>query len=168
VLANVVVYVLAIVHGGGFFSGPSQKAALEHGAIPAKLTVEAFFTSTFVSASFPQLLANTIALALFGLNVEDAMGRARFLLFYLLGGLAALLLTVLFEPASAALLIGVWLVAQVWLGLAGQVGPIGGDWALAYAGQIGALMLAWPAIRMFADRARYAAKRRQPPPQPVY
>jgi membrane associated rhomboid family serine protease len=211
VLANVVVYMLAIVHGGGFWSGPSRQVALEHGAVPAKLTWEVFFTAIFVGGSFPQLLANTIALALFGLNVEDAMGRARFLFFYLLGGITALLLTVLFEPASrvpllgasgavaavlggyltlyprarvigvalipfmativevpATLLIGAWLLAQVWLGLAGLIGPIGGDWALAYAGQIGALMLARPAMRVFVDRARYTAKRRQPPPQPVY
>lgn len=211
VLANVVVYVIAIVHGGSFLDGPSRAVALQHGAIPAQLSLGAVFSSIFIHGSFLQLFANSIALALFGLNVEDALGRARFLAFYVLGALVALALTVLFAPNShvpqlgssgavaavlgaylllyprarvigvalipfmativevpATLLIGAWLLAQVWLGLAGLIGPIGGDWALAYAGQIGALMLARPAMRVFVDRARYTAKRRQPPPQPVY
>jgi membrane associated rhomboid family serine protease len=211
VLANVVVYVLAIVHGGGFWSGPSREVALEHGAVPAKLTWDACFTSIFVSASFLQLLANTIALALFGLNVEDALGRLRFLAFYVLGALLALALAVLFEPNSrvpllgasgavaavlgaylvlyprarvigvalipfmativevpAALLIGVWLLVQLWVGLAGLAGPIDGDWAIAYAAQYGALLLGALAVRPLADPERRAAKRRPPPPQPVY
>jgi membrane associated rhomboid family serine protease len=211
VLANVVVYVLATVHGGGFFSGPSRTVALHYGAIPAKLSVGAAFSSIFVHGSLLQLLANSIVLVLFGLNVEDATGRLRFLAFYLLGALFALALTVLFAPNSrvpqlgssgavaavlgaylvlyprarvigvalipllativevpAALLIGVWMLAQLWIGLAGLAGPIEGNWAIAYAAQFAALLLGALAIHPLADSERRAAKRRPPPPQPVY
>jgi membrane associated rhomboid family serine protease len=61
---------------------------------------ESLFSSMFMHGSWGHLLGNMLFLWIFGNNVEDAMGRARFLLFYLLGGLAAsfaqLLVTILF------------------------------------------------------------------------
>jgi membrane associated rhomboid family serine protease len=111
VLANIIVYVVAIANGGGFFGGPSAHLALHYGAVPFELTRSAghwhtALSSIFIAGSFLQLLANSIALALFGLNVEDAMGRLRFLLFYLLGGLAALAVTVLCAPNSTVPALG--------------------------------------------------------------
>jgi membrane associated rhomboid family serine protease len=47
------------------------------------------FTSMFMHGSWAHLLGNMLFLWIFGNNVEDAMGKARYLLFYLLGGLAA-------------------------------------------------------------------------------
>jgi len=46
-------------------------------------------TSMFLHGSWAHLLGNMLFLWIFGNNVEDALGRVRFLLFYLLGGLAA-------------------------------------------------------------------------------
>jgi len=46
-------------------------------------------TSMFMQASWAHLLGNMLFLWIFGNNVEDALGRVRFLLFYLAGGLAA-------------------------------------------------------------------------------
>jgi membrane associated rhomboid family serine protease len=211
VLANVVVYVVAIVHGGSFVSGPSRTVAIDYGAEPAKLDWGAAFSSIFIAGSLLQLLANTIALALFGLNVEDALGRLRFLAFYLLGALVSLGLSVLLAPNSrvpvlgasgaiaavlgaylslyprarvigvalipflativevpAALLIAVWLLVQLWVGLAGLAGPIDGAWGVAYAAQLAVLLLGASVVRPLADPERRAAKRRPPPPQPVY
>jgi membrane associated rhomboid family serine protease len=47
------------------------------------------FTSMFMHASWAHLLGNMLFLWIFGNNVEDTLGRARFLVFYLLGGVAA-------------------------------------------------------------------------------
>lgn len=47
------------------------------------------FTSMFTHGSWSHLLGNMLFLAIFGNNVEDAMGRRRYLIFYLAGGLAA-------------------------------------------------------------------------------
>ncbi len=47
-----------------------------------------------------------IFLAIFGPNVEDALGRARFTAFYLLGGLVALAAQVLVSPNSTAPTLG--------------------------------------------------------------
>ena len=46
-------------------------------------------TSMFMHGSWAHLLGNMLFLWIFGNNVEDALGRARYLLFYLAGGLAA-------------------------------------------------------------------------------
>jgi membrane associated rhomboid family serine protease len=46
-------------------------------------------TSMFMHGSWAHLLGNMLFLWIFGNNIEDALGRARFLLFYLVGGFAA-------------------------------------------------------------------------------
>ncbi len=46
-------------------------------------------TSMFMHASWLHIIGNMLFLWIFGNNVEDAMGRVRFLVFYLVGGFAA-------------------------------------------------------------------------------
>jgi hypothetical protein len=46
-------------------------------------------TSMFMHGSWAHLLGNMLFLWIFGNNVEDALGKVRYLLFYLVGGLAA-------------------------------------------------------------------------------
>jgi rhomboid family protein len=64
--------------------GPCLGAARDH--LPAW---EGAFTSMFMHASWLHILGNMLFLWIFGNNVEDAMGKLRFLVFYLLAGLAA-------------------------------------------------------------------------------
>ena len=47
------------------------------------------FTSMFMHGGWEHILGNMLFLWIFGNNVEDAMGRLRFSVFYILGGLAA-------------------------------------------------------------------------------
>jgi membrane associated rhomboid family serine protease len=47
------------------------------------------FTSMFMHAGWGHLLGNMLFLWIFGNNVEDTLGRIRFIVFYLLGGVAA-------------------------------------------------------------------------------
>jgi membrane associated rhomboid family serine protease len=47
------------------------------------------FTSMFMHGSWDHILGNMLFLWIFGNNVEDALGRVRFLLWYLAAGLAA-------------------------------------------------------------------------------
>src|SRR4029434_3037661 len=63
-------------------------------------------TSMFLHGSWMHLLGNMWFLWLFGNNVEDAMTRVRFVIFYLACGLAAALLQVVTEPSSVVPMVG--------------------------------------------------------------
>ena len=52
---------------------------------------ESVFSGMFMHASWTHLLGNMLFLWIFGNNVEDSMGKLRFLVFYLAGGIAAML-----------------------------------------------------------------------------
>jgi membrane associated rhomboid family serine protease len=62
--------------------------------------------SMFLHGGWAHLLGNGLFLWVFGNNVEDSMGRARFLVFYLLCGLAAALAQIAIDPASPAPMVG--------------------------------------------------------------
>ena len=51
--------------------------------------VETVFSSMFMHGSWIHILGNMLFLWIFGNNVEDALGKVRFLLWYLAGGVAA-------------------------------------------------------------------------------
>jgi membrane associated rhomboid family serine protease len=55
--------------------------------VPAWMTA---FTSMFLHGGWMHLIGNMLYLWIFGNNVEDAMGHRRFILFYLICGIAAL------------------------------------------------------------------------------
>ena len=72
-------------------------------ALPLRLTL---LTSMFMHGSILHLLGNMLFLWIFGDNVEDAMGPARFLVFYLLCGLFAALAQIAVGPASTVPMLG--------------------------------------------------------------
>lgn len=79
-------------------------------SLPAGLAVVSppftIITSMFMHGGFMHLLGNMLYLWIFGDNVEDSMGRARFVVFYLLCGVAAVLAQALPDPASTVPMIG--------------------------------------------------------------
>jgi len=77
------------------------------GLIPARLLADpsplaflTLFTSMFLHGGWAHLISNMLALYIFGDNVEDRMGSGRYLLFYLLSGLAAAFIHIAFNPDS--------------------------------------------------------------------
>lgn len=62
--------------------------------------------SMFLHGGWAHLLGNAIFLWVFGNNVEDSMGRGRFLLFYFLCGLAAAVAQIAIDPASPTPMVG--------------------------------------------------------------
>jgi membrane associated rhomboid family serine protease len=60
----------------------------------------------FLHGGWGHLLSNALFLWVFGNNVEDSMGRGRFLAFYLICGLAAAAAHVLVEPSSPVPTVG--------------------------------------------------------------
>jgi membrane associated rhomboid family serine protease len=63
-------------------------------------------SSMFMHGGLLHIAGNMLFLWIFGNNVEDSMGRPRFVLFYLLGGVAALAGQVLVDPSGTAPTIG--------------------------------------------------------------
>lgn len=125
---NVAAYFL-FQHGTLSFGDPSTREYLcnlgEYAAVPRELTHPNFdldltgcgirepaspwitvLTSMFMHGGLLHLGGNMLFLWVFGNNIEDAMGHAKFLVFYLLGGVAALGLQVAVDPGSAVPTIG--------------------------------------------------------------
>ena len=67
---------------------------------------ETAVTGMFLHANLLHIGGNMVFLAVFGCTLEDAMGRLRFIAFYLLGGIAALALTVAVSPDSTTPTLG--------------------------------------------------------------
>ena len=85
------------------------------------------FSSMFLHGGLWHLLGNMLYLWIFGNNVEDHLGRIRFLGFYILSGLAAVTLFVAFSPH-------------------GKVPMVGASGAIA--GVLGAYMVLFPRARV--------------------
>lgn len=71
--------------------------------IPASLTV---FTSMFLHGGWMHLIGNMLYLWVFGNNIEDAMGHVKFVIFYLLCGVAAVFAQALPDPNSVVPMVG--------------------------------------------------------------
>jgi membrane associated rhomboid family serine protease len=81
----------------------SQPLPSEFVPVPAALTI---VTSMFLHGGWMHLIGNMLYLWIFGNNVEDVMGHGRFIVFYLLCGVAAVLAQALPAPDSTIPLIG--------------------------------------------------------------
>ena len=92
---------LSVRPGTGFPMGDGVACLMD----PGRQTPHVL-TSMFLHGSWMHLLGNMWFLWLFGNNVEDAMTRGRFVVFYLACGLAAALLQVVANPASMIPMVG--------------------------------------------------------------
>jgi membrane associated rhomboid family serine protease len=89
------------------FGQVATEAECKRGPYPGQLpTWETALTAMFMHGGFLHIAGNMLFLAIFGPNVEDAMGYGRFIVFYLLGGLVALAAQVLVGPNSTAPTLG--------------------------------------------------------------
>lgn len=132
------------ISGGPVFV---QHLSIGLGVIPAVLTGAAelrpdlaivpawttLLTSMFLHGGFLHLFGNMLFLAIFGDNIEDAMGHLRFLLFYLLCGVAAALVHVAVAPTAA----------QPMIGASGAVSGVLGAYLVLYPKAWVTILLVW-------------------------
>ena len=90
--------------------------------VPAEVTV---FTSMFLHAGWAHLIGNLLYLWVFGNNIEVAMGRTKFLIFYFLCGVAAVM-------------------AQALPAVNSQIPMVGASGAIS--GVLGAYILLYPQV----------------------
>jgi membrane associated rhomboid family serine protease len=162
-------------------------------------------TSMFMHGGILHLVGNMLFLWVFGNNIEDSMGKLRFLLFYLLAGAVAVYGQSLLDTSAtvptigasgavagvlgayallhprarvltlviiiffvtlieipAMLLLGVWFLLQ-FLPVLGQtaIPELAGDAGVAYTAHVAGFAFGLLAIKLFVDRRRTDAIRRQ-------
>jgi membrane associated rhomboid family serine protease len=100
-----------------------------YGVVPARASILALLTSMFLHGGWLHFLGNMLYLWIFGDNVEDRLGHVRFVLFYLLCGIAASLAHIFVNPFS-------------------QIPTIGASGAIA--GVMGAYFVLYPRSRVLA------------------
>src|SRR6185503_13831404 len=77
-----------------------------YGVVPADFSPPTLVTSMFLHGSWSHVIGNMWYLWIFGDNVEDRVGHGRFIIFYLLCGIAAALGQVAVDPNSMLPTIG--------------------------------------------------------------
>jgi membrane associated rhomboid family serine protease len=77
-----------------------------YGVVPADFSPATLITSMFLHGSWMHVIGNMWYLWIFGDNVEDRLGHWRFMLFYLLCGIAAALGQIALDPMSTLPMVG--------------------------------------------------------------
>jgi membrane associated rhomboid family serine protease len=95
--ANILVFLLELLKGEVFI--------IRWSFVPAEITAGqnliTMLTAMFLHGGVFHIAGNMIYLWAFGPEIEDAMGKIRYLLFYFLGGLAASFAQVVINPVSS-------------------------------------------------------------------
>jgi len=129
ILANAVAFYYELRIGPSALNG----FITNWGLVPARLWAEpqtawvTIFSAMFLHGGWFHILSNMWILFIFGDNVEDRMGAGRYLVFYLLSGIAAALLQAFLLPGSSVPMVGA---------------------SGAIAGVLGAYMLLFPRARI--------------------
>lgn len=99
---NVLVFVEELLYGNAFVE--------RWAAVPAAITSGhawiTIVTAMFLHGGWMHIIGNMVFLWAFGPEVEDAMGHLRYLAFYLLGGVLAMVVQIAAGPASTVPCLG--------------------------------------------------------------
>jgi membrane associated rhomboid family serine protease len=130
-IAGVTLATWILVQGGGFDATHLAATVCDYGLVPGEVTHRAPLgttvpigpglgcqvddlpinyltplTSMFLHGSWGHILGNLLFFWVFGNNIEDSMGKGRFLIFYLVCGLAAAATHVMLDPGSPVPTVG--------------------------------------------------------------
>jgi membrane associated rhomboid family serine protease len=96
ILGNFVMFLFELINGDAFINSWVL--------VPAHITAGkdwiTILSSMFMHAGWAHILGNMLFFWVFGPEIEDVMGPVRYLVFYLLGGLAATLAQLMVDPTS--------------------------------------------------------------------
>src|SRR5690242_3623497 len=96
IVVNALVFALELINGEPFVTRWS--------ATPVDIVAGhrwiTLVTAMFLHASWSHIIGNMLFLWVFGPEIEDAMGPGRYLAFYLIGGVVAMLAQVAASPSS--------------------------------------------------------------------
>jgi len=96
ILLNVYFFLEELLYGDAYvYAWSAIPIRIMHGHYLVTLV-----TSMFMHGSWMHIIGNMIYLWAFGREIEDAMGAFRFLGFYLIGGVVAMMVQILGDPTS--------------------------------------------------------------------
>ena len=111
IVVNILIFIYEFSLGKEF-----NKFIYNFGLIPASVTsienfgfnnnISPFFTSMFLHGGWFHLIGNMLFLYIFGDNVEDKMGHLKYLIFYLICGIAAAILQIITNLDSIIPMVG--------------------------------------------------------------
>jgi membrane associated rhomboid family serine protease len=135
ILTNFLVFALELRGGDAF--------VLKWAAVPANITAGhhwiTILTAMFMHGSWSHILGNMVFLWAFGPEIEDAMNPLRYLVFYLAGGLVAMLAQVAVSPSSTV----------PNLGASGAIAAVMGAFLVTYPGdQIRSILIIFVFVRI--------------------
>ncbi len=135
---NVIVFLVELTSGEAFINKwafvPSRFAAQPGSQF---ITI---FSSMFMHAGWVHLLGNMLYLWIFGDNVEDRLGHARYLIFYLLCGIAATFAQYLFSLGSDV----------PNLGASGAIAGVLGAYIIMFPGERVRVLMGYAVVQMSA------------------
>jgi membrane associated rhomboid family serine protease len=135
ILVNGLVFLLELVAGDAFINQWSLVPA----QVMAGHNLVTVLTSMFMHAGWLHILGNMLFLWVFGPEIEDVMGPLRYLVFYLLGGLAATLAQAAIDPSSTI----------PNLGASGAIAAVMGAFLITYPrDQIRTVLIIWFFVRV--------------------
>jgi membrane associated rhomboid family serine protease len=118
-ISLIIVNTFVFVYAAFMPTGAERELVIKYGLVPKELllslhgrpellpyNVLTIFTSMFLHGGFFHLGGNMLYLWIFGNNIEDSTGHARFIVFYGLSGVAAALLQFIYDPAASIPMIG--------------------------------------------------------------
>jgi membrane associated rhomboid family serine protease len=135
ILINALVFVLELFGGDAFVT----KWSLVPADISAGNHLITILTSMFMHGSWSHIVGNMVFLWAFGPEMEDLMNPRRYLIFYLLGGLAATAAQVGVDPSSTV----------PNLGASGAIAAVMGGFLVSYPrDQIRSLLIIFVFVRV--------------------
>lgn len=135
IVINVIVFILELINGDAFVTKWSMVPA----DISAGHNLITILTAMFMHASWSHIIGNMVFFWAFGPEIEDAMGPWRYSVFYLLGGIVAMLTQVAFDPHSTV----------PNLGASGAIAAVMGGFLVTYPrDQIRAVLVIFVFVRV--------------------
>ncbi|MCE4617105.1 MAG: rhomboid family intramembrane serine protease [Desulfurococcales archaeon] len=150
ILVNIIVFLVGNVKASLLYPGAETYEDLIYslGMIPANIVagiaLSTIFTSMFLHADIIHLGGNMLYLFIFGDNVETVMGSLKYLIFYLLSGMGAVVFhiaSIAYMPKDALLNYQLTTGVSPWM-----IPAIGASGAIS--GVLGAYMLLMPTARI--------------------
>ena len=127
-LGLIAINVAVFIHQISLDAWQLNQFIAHYGVVPDRLQTADLVTSMFLHGGWMHLIGNMWFLWIFGDNVEDVLGRWKYLVFYLASGIAAAMV-------------------HVWLNPYSRVPTVGASGAIA--GVMGAYMVKFPHSRIF-------------------